>query len=143
MYAVVMPAYREPFLRFVVGHDDPKIGTRAGLFDVAYTLQHQPTTPTYQSANLEALLAWFKSNLMVPSRFSRSASKGAWRRRAKGVCWFKPTAREHIAKMYELAAIIEDLGHYTDVVKCARPGFIVYEDEFQIVTELFTDAAIR
>ncbi len=138
-----MSAYREPYLRFVVGHDDPKIGTRAGLFDVAYSLRHLPATPSYQSKDLETLLAWFKSNLMVPKRFSRSASKGAWRRHAKGVCWFKPTAHKHIAKMYEMAAILEDLGHATDVIKCARPGFIVYEDEFQIVTELFADAAIR
>jgi hypothetical protein len=134
---------RGRYVRFVLGHDHPDSGARAGLFTIAYALKRNQATPAYQVARLAAVLDWFNDNLDRPKRFSRSTSKAAAWRATRGVSWFKASACEHIAKMHEMAEIIEDLGHYTDVVKCARPGFIVYEDEFQIVTELFTDAAIR
>jgi hypothetical protein len=134
---------RGRYVRFVLGHDDPDSGARAGLFTIAYDLKRSDTTPAYQAARLVAVLDWFSDNLDRPKRFSRSTSKSAAWRATRGVSWFKAGAREHIAKMHELAEIIEDLGYYTDTITCERPGYIVYEDAFQIVTELFADAAIR
>lgn len=134
---------RDRYVRFVVGHDDPDSGVRAGLFTIAYDLKRSGTTPVYQAARLTAVLDWFNDHLEQPTRFSRSTSKGAWRRGAKGISWFKPEARDHIAKMYELAEVQEDLGFYTDEITCERPGYIVYQDAFQIVAQLFADAAVR
>lgn len=134
---------RDRYVRFVVGHDDPDSGVRAGLFTIAYDLKRSGTTPAYQAARLTALLDWFNEHLERPLRFSRSTTKGAAWRNTKGISWFKASARDHIANMHEMAEVIEDLGHYTDVITCERPGYIVYEDEFQIVAELFADAAVR
>lgn len=47
--------------------------------------------------------------------------------------WFKPTAREHISNMRALAAILDAHGITVDVLREQRPGYIVYEDEHQVV----------
>lgn len=56
-----------------------------------------------------------------------------------GLSWFKPTAEQHIQKAHELAAILSELGFVIEILKTDRPGYIVYEDEFQIVAEPFSD----
>ena len=53
--------------------------------------------------------------------------------------WFKPTAREHIAKAFELKSILDDNGYFIEVLKEDRIGFVVYEDEHQIVAEPFSE----
>jgi hypothetical protein len=55
------------------------------------------------------------------------------------VCWFKPTATEHIAKVREMSCILEQNGLYVRVIKEQRPGYVVYEDEYQVVAEPFAD----
>jgi hypothetical protein len=55
------------------------------------------------------------------------------------VCWFKASAREHIAKMYEMACIVELNGVWVRMIKTCRPGYIVYEDEYQVVAEPFAE----
>lgn len=55
------------------------------------------------------------------------------------MCWFKATATEHIAKMREMSCILEQNGFYVRVIKAQRPGYIVYEDEYQVVAEPFAD----
>ncbi|MFT6426269.1 MAG: hypothetical protein ACJAYH_001966 [Celeribacter sp.] len=75
----------------------------------------------------------------VPERFSKSTSKGAADRDAKGLSWFKPTAKEHIAKAFELKAILEENGYAIEVLKESRIGYVTFEDEFQIVAEPFSD----
>jgi hypothetical protein len=56
-----------------------------------------------------------------------------------GVCWFKPSAKEHIARTYEMCRILEQNGVYVRVFKARRPGYIVYQDEHQVVAEPFAD----
>jgi hypothetical protein len=53
--------------------------------------------------------------------------------------WFKDTAFDHIAKIRELVAILENHGAYVRMLKAKRVGYVVYEDEFQIVAEPFSD----
>jgi len=55
------------------------------------------------------------------------------------VCWFKSAATEHIAKVREISCILEQNGVYVQVIKAQRPGYIVYEDEYQVVAEPFAD----
>ena len=53
---------------------------------------------------------------------------------------FKDTAHEHVARVRELVAILEHHGISVRTLKAKRVGYIVYEDEFQIVAEHFGDA---
>ena len=55
------------------------------------------------------------------------------------MCWFKPSATQHIARIREMVCILEQHGVFVHVFKTDRPGYIVYEDEFQIVAEPFAD----
>jgi len=77
--------------------------------------------------------------LKVPTRFNSSRSKGAWRRKARGISWFKSTALEHIGAIREIADILKRNGRPVELLKTRRPGVIVYEDDYQIVAEPFAD----
>jgi hypothetical protein len=53
--------------------------------------------------------------------------------------WFKDSAKEHIAKMHALKQILEAHGVVVDVIQTHRPGYVVYEDEFQVAAEPFSE----
>ena len=38
-----------------------------------------------------------------------------------------------------MAALLEDYGIFIQVLKVSRPGYVVYEDEHQIVAEPFSN----
>ena len=88
---------------------------------------------------LKELLNWFAENLKTPDRFHASHSKGRSDRATKGISWLKPEAVEHIAKMHELASTLGECGYVVDVITSSRPGYVVYEDRYQIVAEAFAD----
>jgi hypothetical protein len=142
-YDAHMGNARANYLRFVLGHNLAESGDRAGLFTCAYDARDCILTPPHHADRLMKLIKWFEVNLETPERFSRSTSKGAWRRNSSGVSWFKDSSRDHIARMHELVGILEELGHYTEVIICERPGVIIYEDQHQIVVEMFADATVR
>jgi hypothetical protein len=131
------------FLRFVLPRLHADTGIEDGIFQVAYTLRDGGDVTAEERAELAALLRWFGDHLSTPKRFNRTTSKGFYRRAMKGISWIKPNAREHIAKLHRLAAILRDHGHHVRVMKSRRPGYIVYEDEFQIVVEPFADLRRR
>jgi hypothetical protein len=55
------------------------------------------------------------------------------------VCWFKASATEHIAKVREMACILELNGVYVRVIQTRKPGYVVYEDGYQVVAEPFAE----
>ncbi len=88
---------------------------------------------------MDELRCWFNENLNKPTRFRRSRKPRGCDR---GVCWFKSTATQHIAKMYEMRCVLERNDSYVRVITARRPGYIVYEDEYQVVAEPFADLAL-
>ena len=116
-------------------------GVRDGVFKAAYALRREGHLPGFQYSQLDGLLKWFGSNLTVPLRFNRTKSKGYSDRNARGISWLKPTANEHIKRMWELKSILDDHGQLATAIKTGRPGYIVYEDRFQIVAEPFNDTS--
>ncbi len=85
---------------------------------------------------LSRLLAWFDEHLECPDRFCRSNKPG---RQPKAVCWFKSSATAHLKKAWEMVAILENNETRIHMIKAATPGYVVYEDEFQIAAEPFAD----
>jgi hypothetical protein len=55
------------------------------------------------------------------------------------VCWFKSSATQHIGRIHEMVYILEQHNVYVRVLKTDRPGYIVYEDEHQVVAEPFAN----
>jgi len=127
------------FLRFVVSKKNSASGVEDGLFGVAYALcRGDDATPEDRDA-LRALLAWFDTNLATPERFNRTSSKGHYRRAPKGISWFRDSASEHIRRMRELKRILEENGHLVSTIEEEKIGYVVYEDEAQVVAEPFAD----
>jgi hypothetical protein len=114
-------------------------GLPDGLFVAAYDLTRGNELPNHHRENLSELIDWFRKNLKRPSKFNSSSSKGADRRNTKGVSWYKDTSIEHIEKMREISAILRDLGLSVNERATIRPGYIVYEDDFQVVAEPFNE----
>ena len=54
-----------------------------------------------------------------------------------GICWFKTGATEHISRVYEMVHILERNGTYIQKITTDKPGYVVYEDEWQLVAEPF------
>ena len=125
------------YLRFVTAEIDPDSGVEAGVFVAAYRLWYGNSLPVYEGERLGDIMVWFHLNLRRPSRFSRSSGRGGGPGRA--VCWFRPTAREHLARAHEMADILEENGVFVWQIKAPKVGYVVYEDEHQVVAEPVAD----
>ena len=127
------------FLRFIVTGLHPESGVEDGLFGPAYKLRDDPALGEAQRKTLSETLTWFERNLKTPTRFNRTRSKGHYRRNTKGIAWFRDTASECISRMHVLKRVLESHGHAVTVVHETHVGYVVYEDEAQVVAEPFAD----
>ncbi|MCL6283047.1 hypothetical protein M3P21_05820 [Ruegeria sp. 2012CJ41-6] len=117
------------------------MSAREGFFQAASEVVNNPLADALIVARIDMLREWFADHLEVPNRFSRSSSKGYYLRETRGLSWFKPTAIEHISKAFELKSILEESGYAIDVLKENRIGYVVYEDEHQIIAEPFAETS--
>jgi len=81
---------------------------------------------------------WFHENLEKPTRFTASKPP-FYRKKSRAISWFKVSATEHLARVRELVAILETHGVPVRMLKAQRVGYVVYEDEYQVVAEPFSD----
>lgn len=128
------------FLRFVVHEIHWESRAESGVFTAAYRLYYGGRLPDYEEGQMGRLLRWFESRLETPTRFSRSPRQPS---PSRAVCWFKPTAAEHIARIFEMRLILEENGVLTRMLKASKVGYVVYEDEHQVVAEPFADTCLR
>ncbi len=126
------------YIRFVTWQIDAESQRSRGILQVAFQLRDLERLDQLQEAHLEELRRWFDVNLEKPSRFTASKPP-YYRKSSKAISWFKDTATEHISKMREIAAILESHGQAVRMLKAERVGYVVYEDEWQIVAEPFSD----
>jgi hypothetical protein len=127
------------FIRFVLARRHPDSGVEDGTFGLAYKLRNTPEVEAEDRAALIENLAWFEKNLETPERFNRTRSKGFYRRKTRGIAWFKDTAREHLARMHQLKRILERYGHSVVMLSETRVGYVVCDDAYQVVAEPFSD----
>ena len=127
------------YLRFVLIAKHPDSGLNEGLFRLAYKLIKDPDFDVTDRPVLQEVMGWFDQHLLVPSRFNRSSSKGYFRRATRGISWFRDTSGECIARMFALKRILEEHGHTVTLIREERIGYVVYEDEHQVVAEPFKD----
>ncbi|MDB5136809.1 MAG: hypothetical protein JWP37_3412 [Mucilaginibacter sp.] len=78
---------------------------------------------------LKELSGWFNRNLEKPTRFSKGTSK---LNTNVSLSWFKDSAKEHIKKIQDLIDIAEQYDIIIDRIASKNPGYIVFEDEYQI-----------
>jgi hypothetical protein len=126
-------------MRFALARRHPDSGVEDGTFGLAYELRDSPDVATADRALLTETLAWFEKNLETPTRFNRTKSKGFYRRKTRGIAWFKDTSIEHLARIHQIKDVLESYGHSVVMLTEARVGYVTYEDDVQVVAEPFSD----
>lgn len=123
-------------IRFIIDELDQRSGRRKGLFSAAVALRDSGRLSAQDDDALEALWGWFNKNLEKPERLSLSPRPNA---KEQAISWFKDSAATHITKMREFANILERYQMPVHLIKTNRPGYIVYEDEYQVCAYPFAD----
>ena|ERR1700731_191665 len=129
------------FLRFVTAELHDESHQEFGIFHAAGKLRDSGSLSQAEETLLQGVRDWFNINLEKPKRFT-SAKPPYYRKRQNGISWFKDSAGKHIGKMQELVALLKHHDVPVRMMKTKRPGYVVYEDEFQIVAVPFADSEI-
>ena len=115
------------FIRFVCGEIDEDSHVAAGLFCAATEIWRFGYMPEYEHDALTELEGWFNVHLESPIKhLPRKFCYG------QAICWFKSTAREHLARAWEMVAILERNDILIWTLKSDDIGRIYYEDEAQV-----------
>src|SRR5262245_6426235 len=118
------------FIRFTTRTPTEHGSVLAGIFAAVGELRRSETLEPIDSLELDEVERWFERRLREPSRFSL---RHRIREPRVGVCWFRDTARKHLARAYELIEVLSRYGIHVDRVETTRPGVVIWEDEHQIV----------
>lgn len=123
------------FIRFVSGEIDEDSHVPEGLFCAAYRLLEETWLPDYEYEALREPLVWFTKHLKNPFEYQPEPARLA----RQSLCWFRPTAREHLHRAWEMIAILEEHEIYVRTLKCHHPGYILYEDKAQVLAYPYAD----
>jgi hypothetical protein len=124
------PLERREYIRFVIGRKDEESHVEQGIFQAAaQALEWQNITGS-DADELNELRAWFSENLEKPTSFGRDKLH-------LGISWFKTGSTEHISRIWEMVHILERNGIYVKKIRTDKPGYVIYEDESQLVAEPF------
>jgi hypothetical protein len=121
---------RREYVRFVIGRKDDDSHVEQGIFQAAAQAVEWQSIGGCDAEELNELTAWFSENLERPTSFGRDTLR-------LGICWFKTDAAEHISRIWEMVRILERNGIYVKKIRTGKPGYVVYEDEWQVVAEPF------
>ena len=126
------------FVRFAVVRTYGNSQRGLGVFQALYRLRDEGKLYPYEQEHFRTVSEWFNNHLEKPTRFT-TAKPPYYRKQSKAISWFKDTAHEHIARIREIVAILEDHSVSVKMIKAERVGYLVYEDEHQVFAEPFSD----
>jgi hypothetical protein len=121
---------KREYIRFAIGRKDEGSNVELGIFQAAAQALEWQNVTGCDADELNELRSWFNDNLKKPTSFGRDALR-------LGICWFKTSANEHISRIWQMVQILERNGIYVKKIKTEKPGYVVYEDEWQLVAEPF------
>jgi hypothetical protein len=127
---------RPELIRFVTAKRHPPYGHRTGIFQAAYAISREGGLEAVEHQKLLDLLQWFRDNLAEPDRLSVSRHPRA---DETAISWMKTSAREHVAQLRLVVTLITSTGLVVDQLRTMRPGYVVYEDDHQVVALPFAD----
>jgi hypothetical protein len=125
------------FIRFFSGEIDEDSQVAAGLFSAASALRYSSGLPEYEMNALAELRDWFNANLNSPFDYLPRESQYD-----QCISWFKSAAREHLARAWELVAILERNDVFIWTVKLERPGHVHYEDSVQVFAQPYPEVRL-
>ena len=124
------------YVRFIVEATEDSSGTHAGIFQAMYRLSRRGSLALHEEAWWVEVKDWFNANLEKPERLARSRRAGA---EGRAISWFKDSATEHIRRAREIVALLQQHDIAARFIVTDRPGYIVYEDEYQVTAEPFME----
>lgn len=124
------------YVRFVVHLRDADSTVRSGVFQAIEDLLKLGRLSTSEARRLRELEDWFNRNLSRPKRFSKKRNPNP--RGNRGISWFKDSATHHLAQMRDIVAILETHEVAVEMLATDTPGYVLYEDDIQVVAEPFT-----
>ena len=125
------------FIRFVSGEVDERSQVTAGLFCAAFQLRWSDGLPDYEFDALAELSDWFNEHMDSPFDHLPPDPRYNY-----AVCWFKPSASEHLSRAWALVAILERNDILIWTIRCDRTGYVHYEDEVQIFARPYGDVRL-
>jgi hypothetical protein len=129
------PLEKREYVRFVIARKDEDSRVELGVFQAAaQALEWQDITGS-DADELNELRTWFAENLEKPTSFGRDRIR-------RGICWFKTGANEHISRIWKMVRILERNGIYVKKITTDRPGYVTYEDQWQLVAEPFREGTM-
>jgi hypothetical protein len=136
LQSVIRCEHSAMFLRFVISEIDEDSQRELGIFQAIHKLRRRGVLSQYEEQQDDSIGKWFDKNLDKPTRFSASKPP-FYRKKSKAISWFKDSAHDHIARVRTLVAILQNHGISVRMLTTDRVGYVVYEDEHQIVAEPF------
>jgi hypothetical protein len=132
------PSRPSPLVRFVTPEIHEESHHATGVFQAAYGLLREGKLFEHEVTQVRETLDWFSENLEKPARFTKSKPP-YYRKKQRAISWFRSSATKHLSKLRELVTVLENHQIPVRIIKTTRPGYIVYEDEIQVVSEPFRD----
>lgn len=130
------PMEKREYVRFVIDRKDQDSHVEQGIFQAAALALEWRNIMGSDAEDLNRLRGWFSENLERPTSFGRDTLR-------LGICWFKTGATEHISRIWEMVQILERNGIYVKKIRTNKPGYVIYEDEWQLVAEPFRKGTIH
>jgi len=124
------------YLRFVVTERDSTSQEPRGVFQAIYRLRRAGELAVHEEAWFAETEDWFSRHLERPVRLTETRRPNAPDR---AISWLKASAVDHVSRMRDLVALLEHKGIVVEELRTLRPGYVVYEDEFQVATIPFAD----
>ena len=110
------------YLRFAVHARDDDSKREKGLFTALYEVHDAGRLTDYETTWFKEQELWFRKHLKRPEPLTEPTA----------ILWFRSTATEHISRMRALAALLDHKDTPVTVFETVKPGYIVYEDEYQV-----------
>jgi hypothetical protein len=126
------------YLRFVVADIDEDSERALGVFHAVWNLRDAGKLHSHEEEHHDSIRWWFHDNLERPTRFTASKPP-FYRKKSRAISWFRDSATEHLSRVRELVVILETHDVSVRMLKAQRVGYVVYEDEYQVVAEPFAD----
>ena len=117
------------YIRFVVSERDEGSDRQRGIFTALYDLEQSGELSSDELEWFRVAETWWNEHLKRPGRLAWSARPNAPNR---AITWLKASATEHVSRMRELVALLEHKAIVVDELHTARPGYALYEDDYQV-----------
>lgn len=121
---------RFKYTRYVIDDGERDDGEMDGVITILMDKIKDKIVDTYDSQLYEEVMSWYNKVVPVPPYY---ANRGYWT--INSLAYWKSDRREIHEYMFSLIGICERVNLKTKVILTNDPGFILYEDAFQVVAK--------